>query len=220
MDEKISVIIPTYNRFKYLLNAIESIKTQTYKNIEILVVNDKSTQKEYYEYQDTDSRVKMIHLEKNSRDIFGYACVGHVRNQGILYSTGKYIAFCDDDSWFPKKLETQMRLLKKTGCKMSSTNGLMGSGGFNKKAMYRLFFHRALPERFTKEMIKNDNTIVCSSVLLSKEIVEMVGCFKTIPMRSYEDLDCWIRVLEHTECVYVNEPLVYYDSNHGDGKNY
>ena len=50
MNEKVSVIIPTYNRFKYLLNAIESVKNQNYKNIEIIIVNDCSIQKEYYNY--------------------------------------------------------------------------------------------------------------------------------------------------------------------------
>ena len=49
---KVSVIIPTFNRFKYLLNTIKSIKKQTYKNIEIIVVNDRSTQKEYYDYME------------------------------------------------------------------------------------------------------------------------------------------------------------------------
>ena len=48
--EKVSVIIPTFNRFKYLLNTIKSVREQTYKNLEIIVVNDCSTQKEYYEY--------------------------------------------------------------------------------------------------------------------------------------------------------------------------
>ena len=46
----VSVIIPTFNRFKYLLNTIKSVKEQTYNNIEIIVVNDCSTEKEYYEY--------------------------------------------------------------------------------------------------------------------------------------------------------------------------
>ena len=46
--DKVSVIIPTYNRFKYLLNTIKSVKAQTYLNIEIIVVNDKSIQNEYY----------------------------------------------------------------------------------------------------------------------------------------------------------------------------
>jgi teichuronic acid biosynthesis glycosyltransferase TuaG len=48
--DKVSVVIPTYNRFKYLINTLNSIKEQTYTNIEIIVINDCSTEKEYYEY--------------------------------------------------------------------------------------------------------------------------------------------------------------------------
>ena len=66
--DKVSVIIPTYNRFKYLLNTIESVKKQTYTNLEIIVINDKSTQKEYYEYDWNSNNIKIIHLEKNRED--------------------------------------------------------------------------------------------------------------------------------------------------------
>ena len=103
----VSIIIPSYNRFKYLFNTLESIKCQTYKNIEIIVINDGSTQKEYYDYD--WNGVNIIHLEKNSKEIFGYGCVGYVRNKGIEIAKGKYIAFCDDDDiWFPNKLEIQI----------------------------------------------------------------------------------------------------------------
>ena len=60
--KKVSVIIPTYNRFKYLLNTINSIREQTYKNIEIIVVNDKSPQQEYYTHD--WSGIVFINLEK------------------------------------------------------------------------------------------------------------------------------------------------------------
>ena len=63
----VSAIIPTYNRFKYLLNTIQSIKAQTYKNIEIIAVNDCSTEKEYYEYNWEENGVTMIHLDRNSK---------------------------------------------------------------------------------------------------------------------------------------------------------
>ena len=63
---KVSVVIATYNRFRYLLNTIKSVKKQTYSNIEIIVVNDKSTQKEYYDYDWESTNIKIIHLEKNN----------------------------------------------------------------------------------------------------------------------------------------------------------
>ena len=61
--EKVSVIIPTYNRFKFLLRTIDSIKKQTYKNIEIIIVNDRSTEKEYYEHK-FDSDIIIINNKK------------------------------------------------------------------------------------------------------------------------------------------------------------
>ena len=127
--DKVSVIIPTFNRFNYLMNTIESVKKQTYNNIEIIVVNDKSTQKEYYNYDWAANNVIIIHLDKQSKQLYGYPCVGHVRNKGIEKSTGKYIAFCDDDDlWFPKKIELQINAMKQLGCKMSCTDGLIGNG--------------------------------------------------------------------------------------------
>ena len=60
----VSVIIPTFNRFKYLLNAIESVKAQSYKNYEIIVVNDESTQSEYYDKKFPEN-VNLIHIREN-----------------------------------------------------------------------------------------------------------------------------------------------------------
>ena len=63
-NDKVSIIIATFNRFEYLMNTIKSAKKQTYKNTEIIVVNDCSNQKEYYEYDWSGNGVIIIHLEK------------------------------------------------------------------------------------------------------------------------------------------------------------
>lgn len=84
--------------------------------------------------------LKIIHLEKNSKEIFGCACAGFVRNKGIELSSGKYIAFCDDDDiWFPNKIEMQLKAMRETGCKMSSTDGLIGYGIFNPTKSYKKY---------------------------------------------------------------------------------
>jgi glycosyltransferase involved in cell wall biosynthesis len=59
--DKVSVIIPTYNRFEYLLNTLKSVKEQTHSNIEIIVVNDGSSQNEYYEYDWQENNIKIVH---------------------------------------------------------------------------------------------------------------------------------------------------------------
>jgi len=238
--DKVSVIIPTYNRFKYLLNTIKSIKEQTYKNIEIIVVNDKSTQKEYYNYDWDSNHIKIIHLEKNSKDKFGFACPGgYQRNFGIEKSTGKYIAFCDDDDiWFPKKIELQINAMKKSGCKMSSTDGLIGNGVYNKNKKYKKYnaehyynflqkkysdkgnnsLINGFPKIWTHDFLKINNCMICSSVILDKEIIDKVGKF--IIARTSEDYDYWLRALEHTDSIYLKDICFYYDSGHGNGQNY
>ena len=107
----ISVVIPTYNRANTILQSVNSVLNQTYKNIELIVVDDCST-------DDTekiiagiqDSRVKFYRLEKNSG-----ACAA--RNLGIEKASGKYIAFNDsDDKWLPEKLEKQLSFLLENNC--------------------------------------------------------------------------------------------------------
>jgi len=239
----VSVIIPTYNRFKYVLNAIESVNNQTYKNIEIIVVNDCSTEREYYEYDWSKNNVIIIHLEQNSKKIFGYPCVGYVRNKGIERASGKYIAFCDDDDiWFSTKLELQLNSMQEFGCKMSCTDGLIGNGIYDANKTYKKYnaehYYQTLqniykrkksnllkngfPKIWNLDFIKIHNCIICSSVLIEKEILTRVNNMKCISMKKgiKEDYDCWLRTLEHTDCVYVPDICFYYDTNHGDGQNH
>jgi glycosyltransferase involved in cell wall biosynthesis len=238
--EKVSVIIPTFNRFNYLLKTIESVKKQTYSNIEIIVVNDRSSQKEYYDYDWEGNNIVIIHLDLNSKQKFGFACAGFVRNKGIEISSGKYIAFCDDDDiWFPNKIEIQLKAMLETGCKMSSTDGLIGNGIFNPTKSYKKYnaehyyytlqniykkrnsnlLENEFPKIWTLDFLKIHNCIICSSVLIEKSILNKINNMKCV-QNGREDYDCWLRALEHTDSVYVDDVCFYYDSGHGDGQNY
>lgn len=242
---KIIVIIPSYNRFKFLMNAINSIKNQTYKlsNIDILVINDASTEKEYYEYNWKSNNIDIINLEINSKIIFGYGCAGYVRNIGlksIKFENYKYISFCDDDDiWLPNKLELQINEMEKSKCKMSCSEGLYGNGEFNMNLKVYLKYnseyyynyilnkykqsseymnYNIFPYIWDYNFIKIHNCIICSSVIVTSDVIKNVGFMKEI--KRGEDYDYWLRILkEYTSCVYVNEPCVYYDSNHGYGIN-
>ena len=108
----VSVVIPTYKRADLLVKAIDTVLDQTYKEIELLVVNDNNKGDEYsqklYEIIDryTDNRLHLIEQEKH---INGAAA----RNAGIRVAKGEYIAFQDDDDfWEPQKIERQVNLLK------------------------------------------------------------------------------------------------------------
>ena len=67
--------------------------------------------------------------------------------------------------------------------------------------------------------LKIHNCIICSSVIIEKEILHKINNMNCI-RGGQEDYDCWLRALEYTNCVYVNDICFYYDSNHGDGQNY
>lgn len=236
--DRVSVIIPSYNRFKYVLNTIKYIKEQTYPNIEIIVVNDASTEKEYYTYDWPG--VKIIHLEVNSRKLLGFVSCGHVRNQGITVATGKYIAFCDDDDiWFSTKIELQLAAMKSSGCKMSCTEGLIGNGPWDSTKTYKKYnaehyyndlqtiynnknsklIENGFPDIFTLDLLRIHNCIIVSSVVIEKELLSKINNMKAIRIGT-EDYDCWLRALDHTDCIYVRDICFYYDLGHGDGQNY
>ena len=233
----VSVIVPTYNRFKYLLNTIQSIKEQTLQPIEIIVVNDCSTQKEYYEYDWSKNGIIIIHLPKNSREVFGIS--SPQRTRGIEIATGEYIAFCDDDDiWFPNKLELQLKAMQQYHCDMSCTDGLIGNGPYNKSKHYAKYnaehYYQTLqqiyarkgsrvltngfPKIWSLDFLKIHNCVICSSVVIKKTIINKVGSF--INKTPGEDYEYWLRILKYTDSVYVPEICFYYDNEHGDGRLY
>ncbi len=238
--DKVSVIVPTYNRFKFLLNTIKYIKDQTYQNIEIIVVNDCSIEKEYYDYNWKDNGIIIIHLPENTKNKFGYVCSNFVRNKGIEISTGKYIAFCDDDDiWFPNKIEMQIKAMKNTGCKMSSTDGLCGNGIYNSLCCYPKYnseyyydtlkniyknkgsnmLNNGFPEKWTLDFLRIHNSVIISSVFVDKDILNKINNMPCVK-NGGEDYLCWLMILKHTNSVYVKDVCFYYDSLHGYGQNY
>lgn len=92
---KISIIVPVYNVENYIKDCIESIMNQTHKNIEIILVDDGSTDtsgKICDKYKDVDNRIKVIHKENSG--------LSEARNFGLEAATGKYIMFCDSDDYY------------------------------------------------------------------------------------------------------------------------
>ena len=72
--DKVSIIIPTYNRFKYLIYNLQFIKKQTYSNFEIIIINDGSTEKEYYTHNWENEGVSIIHLPENTKKVWLWLC--------------------------------------------------------------------------------------------------------------------------------------------------
>jgi glycosyltransferase involved in cell wall biosynthesis len=200
-EKKVSVIIPTYNRAEFLRSAIESALNQTFKDIEIIVADDKSTDNTPTVVKSfNDKRIKYLTNKSNMGP-------SATRNSAILASKGEYIAFLDDDDeWIPKKLQKQVELLDKSPpniCGVYSdrliidrlSNEIISKGLQSGKVRGNLLSQLAM-----------HNQINTCTVLLRKRCLDEVGLFdETI---SYmEDRDLWIRLSLNWDFEYINEPL-------------
>lgn len=115
-DKLVSVIMPTYNSARWVAESIDSVLSQTYKDIELIIADDCSTDNTcdiLRSYEAKDPRVKVLYADKNLG-------AGQTRNRCIEVAQGRYIAFCDsDDRWMPTKLEKQLAFLHEKDCCMT-----------------------------------------------------------------------------------------------------
>lgn len=244
-EDLVSCVIPSYNRFKYLLNAIHSVQNQTYKNVEIVVVNDGSTEAQYYDYdyETFGDNFKIIHLEENSRQSMRIPSPGaHGRNIGIEHAKGKYIGFLDDDDvWLPEKLTIQINKMKELNLSMSATQHFLGNGIYDPNKKYRLgndeiyiglirgYFTKnnstllekenGIPDKITLAHQKIHNLFSTLTIVMSRELIDKIGKFN--PKQRNEDYEYWNRALNIIPyCLYLKVPLAYVDNNHGNGRLY
>lgn len=229
---KVSVIIPSYNRFRYLENAIRSVKSQTHNNTEIIVINDGSTEHYYSSVPYIlPPNAIYVNMNQNSSNVVDEGRAAYTRNIGIKLATGDYVAFLDDDDvWFPEKLELQLKEMEKHNCLMSCSEALIGNGVYREGVDYPKYiveYHRdfynkigikTFPNTWNKNFLLKHNSCITSSVIIHKSIIDKIGLMPH--KRVGEDYEYWLRALDHTDCAFIPRPLMYYDNNHGDGSLY
>ncbi len=206
----VSIVIPLFNAKDYIAETIESVLKQSYKNIELIVVDDCSTDGSYELVEDfskRDSRVKLIRLEQN------FGGPAKPRNIGVKNSKGDYIAFLDaDDIWEEEKLEVQIGLMEQEGYNFTSTNILNVDENLKDiDSRYSIsnFLRRISKKRGVCDLIKN-SFIATSSVVVKRDIIEKFS--EDRDFISVEDLCLWIRLLDkkETKYSYISQKLVKY----------
>jgi len=195
----VSVIIPVYNRLEYICEAIESVLAQTYKNYEIIVVDDGSTSNVKRVLESYMDEIKYIYQENKG--------LAAARNTGIKNSKGKYLAFLDDDDLFePKKLEIQVSVLED-----NQDIGFVYSDCYEfdttneAKMRLNLTVGRNKPSsEFAKLFFMNPNVRV-PTVLARRKCFEDVGLFDE-SLSQHEDGDMLLRIALHWQVKFSNYP--------------
>lgn len=208
VKNKVSVIIPTWNRSQTITQAIQSAQAQTYADLEILVCDDFSsdnTAELVGHIIRADPRVRWVPGDAIHR---GRPAIP--RNRGLKKSSGEWIAFLDsDDTWEKDKLDLQIRQLNKNGLKFSSTNASRIVDGENLGALIPI-----PSQTLTFKDMWQENKIICSSVLMHSSIVKKIGQMpETKECLALEDYAYWLRALLFSPVHFSEEQLVNYMDN-------
>ncbi len=207
-NERVSIIIPTYNREEYIVDSLESVLSQTYPNKEIIVVNDGSTDNTEGVLTNYFDRIIYLNKENGGK--------ASAINYALSVASGQYIwVFDDDDIALPKKLELQIRKFqvdKKIGLIHTSAIFLQEHEGTKKySGMYQAM-------NLEKEQVLraklNGNHFFTPSVIVRKECFDKVGKWDEEFVRA-EDYDMWARIARYYEVGVLPIPTLHYRIHDG-----
>jgi len=202
---EVSVVIPTYNSAHYVTTAVESVLAQSFTDIEIIVIDDGSTDATESVMARFGPPVRFIKQANRG--------VSSARNRGIAQSRGRTIAFLDaDDTWCPNKLERQIEALG-------------GQPGY--RACFSAFTRvdqNLAPQSVARckqgsatlqDLLLRGNVIGGSTVIAERSLFEQAGVFDP-DLSQCADWDMWVRLAAFTDFLYLDDPLATYrqhDSN-------
>lgn len=204
-----SIVIPLYNKEKYVAKTIQSILSQTFQEFEIVIVDDGSTDQSVNEIKKiNDDRIRIISQQN--------AGVSAARNRGIAEAKYDLITFLDaDDLWEKDFLETIMNLqIKYPSCSIFAVNyKVLSNDGKMKTPLIN-----GLPEDFKDGILQNyfkiasqSDPVICSiSLAVRKETIESIGGFP-IGIRAGEDLLTWARLAARYDIAYSIEPKAVFN---------
>lgn len=214
INPTVSVVIPTCNRAHFVGRAIQSVLDQTYRNFEILVVDDASNDNtEEIVKHFSDERISYIPHRENKGG-------SSARNTGIKAARGKFIGFLDDDDeWLPQKLECQINLFSRS----QSMVGAVYTGNIMCNHKTRKVLKEIVPTKrgmILADLLFRNCVGSTSSILIKKECLARVGLFdENLP--SCQDWDMWIRISRHYQIDFVDQTLfIHYVHENRISTNY
>jgi len=204
--ELVTVVVPCFNAARFIGTTIESVLAQSHRNLELLIVDDKSTDGSaeiVRSFALRDPRVKLIEMPRNT------GAPAAPRNTGVRAASGKWVALLDaDDLWHPRKLEFQLAALERTGTQLCSTRMKDFATGEQPQFLdpsgcrtEKITFHTQLVKYRTPT----------SSIVAARELMLKIPFNEDLQFKAREDTDCFIRAHEYIDySVKLTFPFVYY----------
>jgi len=195
-EDLVSIVMPSYNSEKYIVNAVNSVLQQTYKNWELLIVDDCSSDRTVEIISEfADDRIRLFENEVNSGAAIS-------RNRALREAMGRWIAFLDsDDAWHPEKLERQLSFMRENHYAFTFTD-------------YRIQLHgewmpyiNTGPDIVDKRKMYNYCYFSTITVMYDREVV---GLIQIENLKKNNDYAMWLQAIEKTKCYRLPECLAYY----------
>ena len=196
-NELVSIIMPSYNTANYISESIQSVLNQTYKNWELIIVDDCSSDNTLEILSKfNDKRIRIIANEKNSGAALS-------RNKALIEAKGKWIAFLDsDDLWESNKLEKQINFMKENNYHFSYTNYTEIDSDSNP-----LYIVVSGPKVISKHKMFNFCWPGCLTVMYDRETV---GLVQIVDIKKNNDYAMWLQICKKEKCYLLNECLAMY----------
>lgn len=205
---RFSVIIPLYNKAPYVRKALESVLSQTFRDFELIVVDDGSTDDSFAVAQSVLDGADVRHLFLHQKN----AGVSTARNNGVAVSNGDYLCFLDSDDWwapaFLEKMDGLIRVFPDAG--IYGTNYYYVKNGRERVCVIGAETGYINYCRVYSEGMSMPLTSI--SVCIPRLVFDVFCGFKT-HLKLGEDFDLWIRIALKEKVVFLNEPLAYYNQD-------
>ncbi len=195
----VSVVIPTRDRLEFLRHAVASVLRQSQQNLELIVVDDASSDGSAAYLADLVGNDRRVRVIRNSRARGGAGA----RNEGIRASRGEWVAFLDDDDeWLPAKLDKQLRALRGNAAAVACSCSYLKQvrSAWSKTVVVP-------PDVSLQQLLAGNRLGGASMCVCARRVLEEIGGFDA-RLRSGQDLDLWVRLRERGQILACSEALV------------
>jgi glycosyltransferase involved in cell wall biosynthesis len=203
---RVSIVVPTYNHAQYIGQALNSVFEQTYKDFEVIVIDDGSTDNTRGAIQPFSNNLRYIYQKNSGR--------GAARQRGVEESHAEFIAFLDsDDIWFPRKLERQISYIQENGFSglLHTKVIFITEDGISrrKNRAYDKMYRHANKSGFSYVSLLYCCPLFMSSVVIPKGLILEAGGFSS-NFWVLEDLDFVLRLVKISGIKLLDEQLVWH----------